>query len=100
MIENININEFINEINSLDKNNIEFKNKENYCKSLISKNKKNKQQYLEILKEKYKKCPHPTIMIIYQGYLYAEKYENKKRKIRKRKGLINKQKINLLNLFL
>lgn len=30
MIENININEFINEINSLDKNNIEFKNKENY----------------------------------------------------------------------
>lgn len=43
---------------------------------------------------KYDFC-HPTLNIIYNFYLYAERFENQKRKKRNRKGLINKNKFNL-----
>lgn len=64
--------------------------KENEFKLLIQRTKDNKKKYLELVKETYKSCPHPTLLLIYSAYKYAEKFENIKRKKRTRKGLLNK----------
>ena len=74
--------------------------KENVLKELISQKKENKLKFKELIKDlfKYNFC-HPTLNMIYNAYLYAEKFENQRRKIRKRKGLINKNKFSLKYLY-
>lgn len=73
--------------------------KENQFKLIIQRTKENKHRYLELVKESYSDCPHPTIMLVYSGYLYAERFENIKRKKRNRKGLINKPKFSFKQIF-
>lgn len=74
--------------------------KENVLKELISQKKENKLKFKELIKDlfKYNFC-HPTLNMIYNAYLYAEKFENQRRKLRKRKGLINKNKFSLKYLY-
>ena len=74
--------------------------KENVLKELISQKKENKLKFKELIKDlfKYNFC-HPTLNMIYNAYLYAEKFENQRRKLRKRKGLINKNKFSLKCLY-
>lgn len=73
--------------------------KENVLKELISQKKENKLKFKELIKDlfKYNFC-HPTLNMIYNAYLHAEKFENQRRKIRKRKGLRNKNKFFLKSL--
>ncbi len=83
----------------IENNNNNNKLKENVLKELISQKKENKLKFKELIKDlfKYNFC-HQTLNMIYNAYLYAEKFENQRRKLRKRKGLRNKNKFSLKSL--
>lgn len=97
LIEEIDFGYSEEELKTINKNKLEKEIiKENIWKKSISRTKENKLKFKELMKDLYRYdfC-HPTLNIIYNFYLYAERFENQKRKKRNRKGLINKNKFNL-----